>query len=232
MKALITQREQLDSHGLAIDVLESTYVTYFESLGMDLFQLSNFTMNLDRILADGNFEIIILTGGGSIPNQFYKDGHKGPMQANRDELEWMLMEYSMKNQIPILGTCRGLQYMNGFLGGRLTRLENLKEERPIGKEHSVTLGDGAKIYVNNYHNDGIFRKDVAKEFEVIGLDLENGIVEALYSKDLKWLGIQWHPERLMKDQFSKTKSNKLIEEFIRNGGIISESYYFSSRTRY
>ncbi|WP_313163915.1 gamma-glutamyl-gamma-aminobutyrate hydrolase family protein [Sedimentibacter sp.] len=231
MKALITQREQLDSHGVPIDVLESTYVKYFEQLGVDLFQLSNFTKNLDRILDANTFDLIILTGGGSIHSKFYREEHNDLSQLNRDRLEWALMECSLKNSIPILAICRGMEYMNAFLGGKITKFKALKESRLIGKEHDIILGDGTKISVNNYHNDGIFKNDIAKEFEIIGLDVENNVVEAMFSLKMKWLGIQWHPERLMNDEFSKDKCNNLIQEFIRSGGIINESYYFSGRTR-
>ena len=230
MKALITQREQLDSYGVPIDVLESTYVTYFEHLGVDLFQISNFTANLDEILDANNFDLIILTGGGSIPSRFYKEEHNDFLQLNRDRLEWALMEYSSKNRVPILAICRGMQYMNAFLGGKITKFATPKEGRPIGKEHYITLGDETKISVNNYHNDGGFKNDMAKELELIGLDVENEVVEAIYSDKMNWLGLQWHPERLMRDLFSKDKCNGLIKEFIKSGGIINESYYFSSGT--
>lgn len=231
MKALITQREQLDSYGVPIDVIESTYVTYFEHLGVDLFQLSNFTLNLDRILDANNFDLIILTGGGSIPSKFYSEEHNDFLQLNRDRLEWTLMEYSIKNEIPILAICRGMQYMNAFLGGKITKLNALKESRSIGKEHDIFLGDRTKISVNNYHNDGVFKNDVAEGLKIIGLDVENDVVEAIYSQQMKWIGFQWHPERLMKDEFSKKRCKNLVEEFIRNGGIISESYYSGSGTR-
>lgn len=231
MKALITQREQLDTHGVPIDVLESTYVTYFEQLGVDLYQLSNFTSHLDKILKENSFDFIILTGGGSIPSKFYREGHNDFHQLNRDRLELQLMEYSLKNNIPILAICRGMEYMNAFLGGEITKFKILKDSRPIGKEHNIILGDGTKISVNNYHNDGVYKNNVPEGIEIIGLDVENDVVEAIYSQKMKWLGLQWHPERLMEDEFSKEKCNAIIQEFIRNGGIINESYYFSSRTR-
>ncbi len=231
MKAIITQREQLDSHGVPVDVLESTYVTYFEHLGVDLFQLSNFTKNLDRVLDTNDFDLIILTGGGSIPSKFYREEHSDLLQLNRDRLEWALMEYSLKNGIPILAICRGMEYMNAFLGGKVTKFKTLKENRTIGKEHDITLGDGTKISVNNYHNDGVLNNDMVEELKIVGLDVKNDVVEAMYSKKMKWLGIQWHPERLMKDEFSKEKCNTIIQEFIRSGGIVNESYCFSSRTR-
>lgn len=231
MKVLITQREQFDSHGVPIDILESTYVTYFEHLGVNLYQLSNFTKKIDEFLDTNDFDLIILTGGGSIPSKFYREAHNDFLQLNRDRLEWILMEYSVKNSIPILAICRGMEYINAFLGGKVTKFKTLNEIRPIGKEHDVTLGDGTRISVNNYHNDGVFRNDMAEELEIVGLDVENDVVEAIYSKKMKWLGLQWHPERLMKDELSKEKCDTLIREFIRSGGFINESYYISSGTR-
>jgi len=231
MRALITQREQLDSHGTLIDVLESTYVTFFEQLGIELYLLSNFTTKLEILLDSNSFDFIILTGGGSLHSKFYRENHNDFDQQNRDRLEWTLMEYSLKYNIPIFAICRGMEYMNAFLGEKISKLKTLTVYRAIGQEHAIILGDKSKIYVNNYHNDGIFKNDVANGFEIIGLDVENDVVEAFYSPKMKWLGFQWHPERLMNDEFSKNKSKLLVAEFFRSGGVINESYYFSSRTR-
>jgi putative glutamine amidotransferase len=231
LKALITQREQLDVHKVPIDVLESTYVVYFEQLGIDLYQLSNFTVNLNRILDDNKFDLIILTGGGSIGNQFYRKKHNDYLQKNRDDLEWKLMEYSLENNIPLLAICRGMEYINAFLGGKISSLDSLKCSRSIGVEHSVILGDKTKISVNNYHNDGLFLNDLSEAFKIVGMDIENDVVEAIYSEEKRWLGLQWHPERPLEDAVSRDRCNKLIQNFIKSGGVIDESYYFSSRTR-
>jgi putative glutamine amidotransferase len=230
LKALITQKEQLDSHGILSDNFESSYYIYFEQLGLDLFVLSNFVVNLDRILDLYSFDLIILTGGGSIPNVFYNYEHNDFLQSNRDSLEWKLMEYSFKKNIPIISICRGMQYINAFLGGKISNLNKLKKNRPIGIEHEITLADGTQILVNNYHNDGIFKRDLAEGLKILGLDEENGVIEAIYSVKLKWIGFQFHPERIMRDERSKNKCRDLIHEFIRKGGIINESYYFSSWT--
>ena len=231
LKAVITQREQIDMHGVEIDMLESNYVRYFENLGFELFPLSNFTLNLDKILKNNQFDLIILTGGGSIQSKFYKYGHSDFAQENRDKLEWKLMEYSTKEDIPILAICRGMQYINAYLGGEISKLLNLKEDRPIGKDHSIILSDGTEILVNNYHNDGIYANDLGETFKILGLDIENEVIEAIYSEKMKWLGLQWHPERIMNDIESRDRCKKLIQDFSKNGGIIDEGYYFSSRTR-
>eukprot|EP01031_Cornospumella_fuschlensis_P026358 gene26358-31842_t len=38
------------------------------------------------------------------------------MDERRDEFEWKVCEYIFKNQVPVLGICRGLQLINVFLG--------------------------------------------------------------------------------------------------------------------
>ncbi len=230
MKAIITQRETLDSYGVSIDVLESTYVNYFEKLNLELFILSNFSNNLEKYLYENKFDLIILTGGGSLNSKFYRDSHNDYLQLGRDNLEWKLMEYSLEKNIPILAICRGMQHINAFLGGKITKLKKLKVERPIGVEHPIVLTDGIKIFVNNYHNYGILNKDIAKGYDIVGIDEENGVIEAIYSEERRWLGVQWHPERMMKDKFSREKCNEMIKKFIK-GENIYESDYFSSGTR-
>ena len=45
-KALITQREEIDSYGTLIDKMESNYINYFEELNIDLRVVSNFQKNI------------------------------------------------------------------------------------------------------------------------------------------------------------------------------------------
>lgn len=118
--------------------------------------------------------------------------------------------------------------MNGFLGGKI---ENLKYSvyRPIQKDHLITLG-GKKIFVNNYHNHGISLEFLAAGLEVIALDIENNHVEAAYSSQHRWLGLQWHPEREIIDPLSRIEIDILIKNFINNKGAIDESYYTCSRS--
>lgn len=37
-------------------------------------------------------------------------------------MEKELFEYGIENNIPILGICRGMQYINGLLGGKISKL--------------------------------------------------------------------------------------------------------------
>ncbi|WP_338948702.1 gamma-glutamyl-gamma-aminobutyrate hydrolase family protein [Fusobacterium varium] len=215
-KALITQREEIDSYGTLIDKMESNYINYFEELNIDLRVVSNFQKNIVKDIKNENIDLIIFTGGGTVATEYLLTPTNEFIQKNRDKMEKELFEYGIENNIPILGICRGMQYINGLLGGKISKLS---QERNIALDHKVTFFDEI-IKVNNYHNDGIYLKDLAKELDIISKDKDYNIVEAFYSKNKKILGIQWHPERKFEDIKGYSKTRELIEKFIKTGGII------------
>lgn len=202
MLGLITQRQIINSFGTKCDQLESEYINYFEKLDINLRIISNF-----QSIKVGNFDLLILTGGGSI--------HKE--QPDRDNIEKKLFEYALKNGIPIIGICRGMQYINIMLSGSISENATLKVDRPNKIDHSVKIKDDI-IKVNNYHNDIIFYSDLSNELEPLAIDVENETIEAYYKKGI--LGVQWHPEREFTDEYSKNYSTNLIKKFINNRGIL------------
>lgn len=223
MFGLITQRQNIDQYGFECDSLESTYINYFTSIGVEPLLISNF-QNPNLFSA----ELLILTGGGSVKSEYFNSPHNDYVQDKRDFLEQELFRLATKNNIPILAICRGFQYVNGLLGGKITRPEKLHAQRPIREDHEVQMKAGI-IQVNNFHNDVIFENDLAKNLFVVAKDEPNSIIEAFYSKDLKILGLQWHPERAFVDDKSKKYSAEIILNFIQNKGVLDESYYFSCR---
>ena len=230
MRAIITQRQRKDDYGCSIDVLEGAYVEYFENIGVYLTIVSNFTKHVKEMLEE-KIDFIILTGGGDISSKYYRFGLEDFSQKKRDDIEIYLINHSIKNNIPILGICRGMQLLNVYKGGSISKLNNLNVKRYIGQEHPVYFDCNKKIYVNNYHNYGIYIDDLSTNFDLLCIDSENDIVEGFYDESLKWLGVQFHPERTMKDSNSRIYIDCMIRQFFKEGGVIDESYYFSSRSR-
>ena len=68
LHALITQREGHNMYGKYTDVLEAAYVEFYESLGIRLRPVSNFTKNFDEIV-DEQFDLLIVTGGRNAPSE-------------------------------------------------------------------------------------------------------------------------------------------------------------------
>lgn len=168
-------------------------------------------------------DMLILTGGVDVSPFLYE---KNPCtiedyQTQRDNFEILLFEEARKKQIPIMGICRGLQLVNVCMGGSLyTDLKNsgmkevihsrelIPEDGPMEVYHLVeTVEDscfrefaGETLVVNSIHHQGI--KELGRDL-VASAHSADGLIEAVESKDLKFIGFQFHPERMDSDLFSK-----------------------------
>lgn len=211
VKALITQREVVNQYGGLSDSLEKEYVDYFNGLGITVFPVSNFC-NIEEIL-NMKWDLIILTGGGILPEGDYNYPREGIRQIYRDGIERFLIKYSTENGIPLLGICRGMQKINAFFGGKVSSFEKCAVLREIKKSHLVKLNTGELISVNNFHDDGLFENDVAEGLEILAIDPDNKTVEAFRGR--KILGIQWHPERIGFDEVSEGWVRDKIGELIK-----------------
>jgi putative glutamine amidotransferase len=156
---------------------------------------------------------LILTGGPDVDPRLYGEEplpECGPLQPNRDELEYRLLDKALESDMPLLGICRGSQILNVFLGGTLyqdlaTQLSGSLNhamtppyEAPC---HRVTLEEGEPLQVflgidelpvNSIHHQAI--KDVAPTLVPLAR-AHDGVIEGVWmpGKRFVW-GVQWHPE--------------------------------------
>lgn len=194
-KILITQRLEKNQHGDFIDSLEHNYIEYFEKLGYKLVIVPNRTKNLKSYLE--NIYGIILTGGGSTPLK---------KLSIRDKIEIDLIKNSIKNKIPLLGICRGMQMINYYFGGKLKKIK-----KHVKINHEIYFKKKKIAKVNSYHNEAILKKNIHKDLEIIA-ETKDNVIEAIKHKKHKILGIMWHPERMNhNNKFNK----KLIKEFLK-----------------
>lgn len=217
MKALISQRESVDSHGTLTDVLEADYVKYFNRLNVNVWAVSNFVEDAEELFEQSTWDFVVLTGGGSVPEAYYDcDASKEMQQKNRDRVEEALVRQCLKRNIPVLAICRGMQFINGMFGGKISKLNDLTVKRPIGEDHEVWCEIWNKqIKVNNFHNDGIKKENLAETLQVLAEDRENRIIEGFYSDERKILGLQWHPERRFESKEAQEDSRILVNAFIK-----------------
>ena len=125
---------------------------------------------IDRISFDG----LVLTGGDDIG-----------VYNIRDELEMKLIEHCFKNEIPVLGICRGLQVLAAWAGVGSVRVFG-----HVGERHELYgIIEGS---VNSFHNFSIAQ--CPPNFNVIARALDEEI-EAIKHCQLPWEGWMWHPER-------------------------------------
>ncbi len=216
--AFITQREELDKYGVPIDVLESPYISFLAELGFTPLPVSNFISldSIERLFEIDCPKLLVLGGGGSLQKDFYDADYGYTEQVNRDKLEARLLEDALKKKIPILAICRGMQFINGYFGGKVSKLANLTEERPMGKDHPVqVLANGSTCKVNNFHNDGIFTENLCSLAKASHVDTINNVVEAFTMQEKRILALQWHPERRFEAQADRQASIELVQNFLK-----------------
>lgn len=173
----------------------------------------------------------MLTGGHDIDPMLYGEEPSpqcGPICRERDAMETITARSAMERDLPILGICRGIQFLNVFLGGSL--YQDLPAQHPSETEHHqrppydvpahrVSLSEGGSLFqllqkasipVNSYHHQAI--KRLGSGLRVMAVS-EDGIPEAveLPEKRFVW-AVQWHPEfSYPTDESSK----RIFREFVR-----------------
>lgn len=201
---LITQRQGVDKHGVEIDFLEQTYVEYFERFNFSLQPISN-SIKLDSFLNKQFIEGIILSGGEDID-----------FNSKRYALEKKLIDFSIKNDVPVLGICRGMQMINVYFEGQLTLAISKIDSsniHQVAKPHKIAmtckdLEVFNRVPVNSYHNCAVLKQQLGKDLVDFALFEPLNIVEGLFHKNFPIAGIQWHPER--------PNGNDLLNEYLIN----------------
>jgi gamma-glutamyl-gamma-aminobutyrate hydrolase PuuD len=163
---------------------------------------------------------LLLVEGEDIEPKHYR-ARKGDLKyveethRLRDEIEIHLVRHALRHDLPILAICRGSQLVNVVCGGTLygdvqkQRKTEVKHRDPDHYDtyrHRIRLLPGTPledwyrrktIRVNSYHHQGIRR--LADRFKPMAY-AEDGLIEGYYDPKAAFLvGLQFHPERMMKE---------------------------------
>ena len=160
---------------------------------------------------------LVLCGGGDLdPDMFgWPQAGGDPPDRERDVAELALFRAFYQAGRPILGICRGIQFINAAPRGTLW--QDLPSQHPSDIEHhmnppydafghNVSLVPGTplaslfagqtEIAVNSYHHQAV--REPAAGLEVMAV-APDGVIEALYRPASHFLwAVQWHPEFLYK----------------------------------
>jgi len=183
-----------------------------------------YSADLDDYLLIGDG--LILTGGYDIAPALYNEEvlyNTVKVTPERDVNEVAVFERWSKTGKPILGICRGLQFLNVILGGTL--YQDIPVQRSVihsGTEHSNTVEQDNKmsdwfdvptIVTNSFHHQGI--KDLAPGLVPV-IYSEDGLIEGVIHESLPYYATQFHPERMVstwKPQ-NQTDMSTLFSKFI------------------
>ncbi len=220
--AITTKTEELRKREQTI--LPAAYAKAIEDAGgipiiIPIMQ-NKTNINLVAQVADG----FLFSGGGDINPKCYGEEPMLDLELSPDKrtnFELFLLNKVIWLKKPVLGVCLGTQLINVALGGELYQDIPKQIQNPVNHRsvHNISIKDGTLLF-------SIF--EAVKEISVIsahhqavkstgnGLDVSavspDGVIEAIeMSKYPFLLGVQWHPERDLDDEYS----GRLFTAFVK-----------------
>ena len=161
-------------------------------------EIYNDTIKLD-------YDLIVFAGGNNSIAQNSAD-------KVRNKINNIIYDYFLKKKINILGICHGAHFLAKKNGLILCKKKNhIGSHKVIFKIYKNSF----KKVVNSFHNEIIKFKKI-DEIDIFGI-AEDNTVEAFHIKNMKILGIMWHPERYNK---LKNFDKILIKEFCATNSIV------------
>ncbi len=177
-----------------------------------LSNLGDYVHNIEDFIKNPNtYKLILFSGGADVSPKLY--GHTSPKgfcgcDHRRDVEEKEVFDLALDFNIPMVGICRGSQFLNVMCGGTLVHhLDN------HGVTHSMRTNFGELISVTSTHhqmsipsNEGHIlawsddkRSDVYYGDEDVLSNYNGPEVEAIYYPGPKVFAVQYHPEYMRTD---------------------------------
>lgn len=206
-KIAITQRIiQNQSYPEQREALDVRWAKLFKELNFLPIVLPieyDFETYFKHIEIDG----ILLTGGNDL-NIFTASEES----LKRDVFEKQLIEYGIKNNIPIFGVCRGMQIIAQYFDSSFKQVSN-----QVGIRHNLDANKKSKYYnqlsqiknVNSFHNYAI---NILSDKLLISATDANGVIKAVEHNTYKIFAQMWHSER--EDLMNKAELD-LIKRFFK-----------------
>ncbi len=152
---------------------------------------------IDAMKPDG----VLLLGGADISPRFYGEPKRyvGGTDARRDAVEWTMVRRAFGDGIPVMGICRGHQWLAVAGGGSL--YQDVKAQKGaahhVGRYHALEnvrhplATHLPELHVNSLHHQAIRTMPGGFTVQATAPD---GVIEAIWRPGA--LGVQWHPELL------------------------------------
>jgi putative glutamine amidotransferase len=181
--------ENIEEYDEKRDAISQEWVNFIEKFdGIPIF-IPNMLKDTKSFLQELELDGLVLSGGDNKGDDPY-----------RDRTEQDLIEYGIKNKIPILGVCRGMQVINDYFGGSYLITKN---NNHVAKNHDISITDKKiekclgikKMEVNSFHHNVILEKNLGKNLKVFAKSINDNTIEGLLHEELPIIGVMWHPER-------------------------------------
>jgi len=180
-------------------------------------------------------DAILLWGGTDIDPKYYNESAHSTNgyipDSVRDQQEWYWMQEALRYGIPIIGVCRGAQFLCAFAGGTL--VQDVHGHNHGSHEITVVEDGLEKVYqTSSAHHQMMYLGGLPPEaYELLGwskrrsqtlfyrdvpyyVDKEPPSVdpEVVYFPKIKGLAIQGHPEwQKLDDPFTQWCLNQIVD---------------------
>lgn len=157
--------------------------------------------------------------------------HSG-LDPARDEFEERCLRYALTAKMPILGICRGAQFINVHFGGSLhAELSSFYGEHgnpdSVYPRKRISLEKGSRLSailnrnelrVNSFHRQAV--DQLGEGIRVSARD-GSGVIQAIESAcSFPVIGVQWHPEYLPTLRSQQRLFKNLVNSVARPTGFI------------
>ena len=187
----ITQRvHELADRDERRDALDQAWTPWIEAGGDVPVVVPNRLADPVTFVREIGADALVLTGGNDLA---HLPGAQNPA-PERDAIERALLAHARENGLPVLAVCRGMQMLVDFWGGAVTRVEGhvaRPHELRVASDSPAPLRSGP---VNSFHDWGVAPTGVPDAFAVLATAPDDS-VEAVAHRELRQVGIMWHPER-------------------------------------
>lgn len=175
----------------------------------------------------------LLPGGEDIDPVQYGQPLRPECGRIRPELDAFcrrICDHAQRSGKPLLGICKGMQFLNIYFGGTLYQDLSCREEKSYLHQqeydrtypvHAVSLAEGsglreilgeASVRTNTMHHQAV---DRVGEGLTVSAVAEDGIIEGIESRDARIIGVQWHPEELTE---TVPEMNRLFQHLVNLAG--------------
>lgn len=161
-------------------------------------------------------DLFLFTGGEDVnPSLYNQKPGRNTYFSSRDDIEKKFFQYALENNKPMMGVCRGLQFLTVMSGGKLI------QDMSHPSHHEFVTNKGDRLHINSLHHQmalvepSITGLVEGEDFELIGwterlskYHLDGRDLNYEFPKDFKepevvfypktksW-GVQGHPEMLL-----------------------------------
>jgi putative glutamine amidotransferase len=149
---------------------------------------------------------VVLPGGSDISPALYGQAphpeHAPADYEGQDAFELGIIEACLRQDVPLLAICRGMQLLNVGRGGTLVQHLEPSGVQHRGEVHRVSVQEGSLLHAavgclavqaSSYHHQAV---GALGEGLRVAARAEDEVVEALELPGAEVLAVQWHPEDL------------------------------------